>query len=106
MWRSGLVQAIAVIAVSLLLALLLPRSFFESWGWVSGPIAWGLCALLTARLLGLPAGVTLLGAALAGIPSFAAVLLGIHWLGVLLAVLLFAAWCGAVAARSAGASAA
>jgi hypothetical protein len=37
--------------------------------------------------------VTLLGAALAGIPSALAVLLGVHWLGAAVAVLLFAAWC-------------
>ena len=86
--RSALVAI-----VSVALALALPHSFFEDWGWLSGPAAWLGCAALTARLLDLPLGSALVGAALAGIPSIAAVLIGLHWLGVLLAVGLFAAWC-------------
>ncbi len=96
--RSGLVQAGLVAAVSILLALALPHSFFEDWGWVSGPLAWVLCALGTARILGLPAASTLLGAVLAGLPSVVAVVIGIHWLGALFAVILFALWCGFQAA--------
>jgi hypothetical protein len=57
------------------------------------------CAALTARILDLPLGSTLLGAALAGIPSVAAVLIGVHWLGVLLAVVLFGAWCARMPRR-------
>lgn len=93
-WQAALVQAAAVVAASLLLALALPSSFFDDWGWLSGPAAWGVCALLTARVLGMPPGRTLLGAVLAGIPSLIAVLAGVHWLGVVLAVVLFALWCG------------
>ncbi len=91
--RAAAVQVALVAVVSLALALALPESFFEDWGWLSGPLAWMGCAALTARILDLPLASTLLGAALAGIPSLAAVLVGVHWLGVLLAVLLFAAWC-------------
>ena len=36
---------------------------------------------------------TLLGAALAGIPSLFAVLIGLHWLGAVVAIGLFALWC-------------
>lgn len=93
LWRAALVQAGAVIALSLLLALLLPKSFFEDWGWLSGPAAWFACAALTARVLRLPLASTLLGALLAGIPSALAVAAGVHWLGVLIAVAAFAAWC-------------
>jgi hypothetical protein len=100
-WRAGASQLALVAAVSIVLALALPRSFFEDWGWLSGPAAWALCALLTARLLGLPIGLTLLGAALAGVPSLVAVIAGLHWLGALVAVGLFALWCGAIAARGA-----
>lgn len=92
-WRTAGIQVGLVAVISLLLAIALPHSFFEDWGWISGPAAWLGCAALTARLLDLPSGPALLGAALAGIPSLAAVLIGIHWLGVLLAVGLFAAWC-------------
>ena len=91
--RAAAVQVGQVAAVSLALALALPESFFEDWGWLSGPLAWMGCAALTARILDLPLGSALVGAALAGIPSLAAVLIGLHWLGVLLAVALFAAWC-------------
>lgn len=91
--RSALVQLFAVVAISLVLAALLPKSFFQSWGWLSGPVAWVLCAVITARIVGLDRNRTVLGAVLAGVPSGIAVLLGIHWLGVALAVALFAVWC-------------
>ena len=92
--RAGALQAGLVIAVSLLLALALPKSFFEDWGWLSGPAAWLGCAAVTASVLRLDRGRTVLGALLAGIPSAIAVIAGVHWLGVALAVALFALWCG------------
>jgi hypothetical protein len=87
------VQLVAVAILSIALALALPHSFFHDWGWLTGPLAWIACAALTARVLHLPPGPVLLGAVLAGLPSILAVILGVHWLGALLAVLLFAAWC-------------
>ena len=93
LWKSAVVQLALVAALSILLALLLPHSFFEEWGWFSGPLAWIICAAATARILSLPAGRTILGAVLAGIPSLIAVVIGIHWLGVIFAVTLFAFWC-------------
>jgi hypothetical protein len=92
-WRSALIQAAAVTVLSLALGLALPHSFFEDWGWLAGPGAWLACAALTARVLGLPTGPVLLGAVLAGIPSALAVLAGVHWLGVAVAIGVFAAWC-------------
>jgi hypothetical protein len=92
-WRAGLLQLAAVAVLSIVLALLLPKSFFEDWGWVTGPLAWLACAALTAMVLRLPAGRALLGAVLAGIPSAIAVVLGVHWLGAAIAVVVFAAWC-------------
>jgi hypothetical protein len=100
--RTALVQAGLVAAISIALALALPRSFFEDWGWLSGPGAWALCASLTARIVGLPLGSTLLGAFVAGLPSLIAVVVGLHWLGALVAVILFALWCGSAAARRGG----
>ncbi len=94
--RSAALQAAAVAVISIALALALPHSFFEDWGWLAGPGAWMACALLTARMLRLPLARTLLGAALAGLPSLLAVLLGGHWLGAVIAVVLFGLWCGAV----------
>jgi hypothetical protein len=92
--RAGVGQAVAVAAVSVVLALALPHSFFENWGWLAGPGAWLACAYGVARVLGLPVAGTLIGAAVAGIPSLVAVVLGAHWLGIPLAIGVFAAWCG------------
>lgn len=93
LWRSALVQFVAVGVVFVVLALALPHSFFDSWGWLTGPLAWMLCAALTARLLGLPLGHTLLGALLAGLPDALAVVLGAHEVGGIVAICLFALWC-------------
>ena len=95
--RAGAGQALAVAVVSIALAVALPHSFFEDWGWLAGPGAWLLCAALVARVLGLPLGGALLGAALAGLPSVLAVIVGVHWLGAAVAVVLFAVWCGKLA---------
>lgn len=93
LWGAALIQLAAVAVFSIILALALPKSFFEDWGRLSGPLAWLLWAALTARLLGLPPAPALLGAVLAGLPSLLAVLVGLHWLGALLPVGLFALWC-------------
>jgi hypothetical protein len=97
LWRAALLQLAAVALLSIALALALPKSFFEDWGWIAGPGAWMLCATFTARVLRLPLGAALLGAALAGLPSLLAVVLGIHWAGAVLAVGLFALWCARLA---------
>ena len=93
LWRVALVQVVAVVLLSLLLGLLLPDSFFESWGWLSGPLAWLACAWLTARVVGLAVEPVLIRALLAGIPSLLFVLIGLHWLGVIAVVAIFAVWC-------------
>ncbi|HEX7278258.1 MAG TPA: hypothetical protein VF255_01415 [Solirubrobacterales bacterium] len=97
LWRAALLQLAAVALLSLALGLALPGDFFEDWGWITGPAAWMLCAAFTARVLRLPLGAALLGAALAGLPSLLAVVLGVHWLGAVLAVALFALWCARLA---------
>jgi hypothetical protein len=99
--RTALVQAAAVLVLALATGMALSREFFADWGRLAGPAAWMLAATATALALRLPLGRTLLGAALAGIPSGAATLLGLHWLGALLAVVLLALWCGALRAREA-----
>jgi hypothetical protein len=93
LWRVALVQVVAVAALSLLLGLLLPHGFFEAVGWLVGPLSWMLCAWFTARVVGLPTAPVLIRAVLAGIPSLLFVLLGLHWLGALVAVGLLAALC-------------
>jgi hypothetical protein len=93
LWRAAAVQAIAVAALSIVLAVSLGKAFFQDWGWLAGPGAWLVCSLITARVLSLPLLRTVIGAALAGIPAGIAVLIGVHWLGTVLAVGLFALWC-------------
>ena len=97
--RAAVLQGASVAALSILLAVVLPKSFFEDWGWLAGPAAWMLCALLTASALALPRARALLGAALAGLPSLVAVLIGVHWLGAVIAIALFAIWCGRMPSR-------
>lgn len=99
LWRAALLQLAAVALLSIALGLALPHSFFEDWGWLAGPGAWMLCAAFTARVLRLPLGPTLLGAALAGLPSILAVVAGVHWAGAVLAVALFALWCARLRER-------
>jgi hypothetical protein len=97
LWRAAVVQALGVAVLSLALGLTLPHSFFEDWGWLAGPAAWAVCALVTARVVALPWLPTLAGAALAGVPSLVAVIVGVHWLGAVLAIALFAVWCARLA---------
>jgi hypothetical protein len=97
--RTAVLQGASVAVLSIALAIALPRSFFEDWGWIAGPAAWMLCALFTASALSLPRGRALLGAALAGLPSLVAVLIGVHWLGAVIAIALFALWCSRLEPR-------
>lgn len=99
LWRSALLQALTLGIVALTLGALLDRDFFRSWGWLAGPGAWAACALFTGFVLRLPLGKVLVGAALAGLPSLAGVIAGVHWVGAPFAVALFALWCGRLAAR-------
>jgi hypothetical protein len=93
LWRVAVVQVAAVAVLSLLLGLVFSHGFFESWGWLVGPLSWMACAWLTARVVGLPEVPVLVRAALSGIPSLLFVLVGLHWLGAAVAVAVFAAWC-------------
>jgi hypothetical protein len=104
LWRAALLQLVAVALLSIALALALPHDFFVDWGWIAGPAAWMLCAALTARVLRLPLVPALIGAALAGLPSLLAVVLGIHWAGAALAVALFALWCARLRVEDEGIS--
>ena len=97
--RAAVLQGASVAVLSIALAAALSREFFEDWGWLAGPGAWMICALLTASVLALPRGWALLGAALAGVPSVLAVVIGVHWLGAVIAIALFALWCGRLTPR-------
>jgi hypothetical protein len=98
-WRAALLMGAAVAVVAVVLGAALDASFFRSWGWLAGPGVWAVCALVVAAVLRLPAGWTLLGAALSGLPSLVAVLADVHWAGTPLALILFGLWCGRLAGR-------
>ena len=98
-WRAALFMGLAVGAIAVVLGAALDASFFRSWGWLAGPGVWAVCALGVAAALRLPAGWTLLGAAVSGLPSLVAVLADVHWAGTPLALLLFGLWCGRLASR-------
>ena len=93
LWRVAVVQAVAVAALSILLALIFSHGFFVSWGWLVGPLAWLACAWLTARVVGLPEAPVLARAVGAGLVSVLFVLVGLHWVGAIVAIAIFAAWC-------------
>ncbi len=96
---AGLLQLVLVAILGVALGLSLSHDFFESWGWLAGPAAWLICAAVTALVLKIPLAITILGAVVAGVPSAAATLTGVHWLGVAVGIVLFALWCGWLAAR-------
>jgi hypothetical protein len=97
LWRAAAVQAASVAVLSIALAIALPHAFFEDWGWLTGPGGWLLCALGTAAVVRLPALRVLVGAALAGLPSILFVIVGAHWAGAVVAIVLFALWCARLA---------
>jgi hypothetical protein len=92
--RAGVVQLLAVGVLFLILAVTVSHGFFEDWGWLVGPAAWLGCAYLTARVLRLPAERVLMAALLAGVVSAIGVLVGVHSVGTVLAILVFALLCG------------
>jgi hypothetical protein len=92
-WRVAAVQLVAVAVLSVLLAIVFSHGFFEDWGWLVGPAAWLGCAWVTARVVGLEPAPALVRAAGAGAVSALFVLIGLHWLGALVAVGLFAYLC-------------
>jgi hypothetical protein len=106
-WLALLVQGVSVAAVSgLLIALPLPGGFFEAAGFVTGPLAWVLCALLTGRVLRLPRGFVLFAALAGGVAGTVVFLVASHWPGVVAGLLVFAASCAGYEAETEGEAAA
>jgi RsiW-degrading membrane proteinase PrsW (M82 family) len=95
--RAGLLQLACVAVLSIVLAVALGHHFFEDNGFWAGPIAWLVCAAVTGTVLKLSLSSVLIGAVFAGIPSGILTVLGLHWEGALLAVVVFALWCGRLA---------
>ena len=94
LWRATLCQAIVVAVLGAATGLTLPRSFFETWGWLIGPAAWLVATYVTVRVVRLPLVPTFAGAIVAGLISLLGVFTGQHWTGSAIAIVLFALWCG------------
>lgn len=96
--RATSAAVVAVIALAVISMILLEHSDFVDWGWLIGPAAWIVSCLVGARVGGLSLLAGLVGAAVAGIPSALATLTGVHWLGVVVGLVAFAAWTGSARA--------
>jgi hypothetical protein len=66
LWRAALVQTVAVGVLFAVLALTLPRSFFEDWGAIVGPAGWIAASLVTMRVVGLSLRRVAVASAVAG----------------------------------------
>ncbi|MGH2761977.1 MAG: hypothetical protein ACRDLD_05275 [Thermoleophilaceae bacterium] len=93
-WKSLAVQAIVVAIPFAILAAALDESFFEDWGWLTGPVAWFGCSIVTARLLSMPLGYVLFSALAGGVAGAIVLLATSHWPAMGVALLVFAAACG------------
>jgi hypothetical protein len=92
--RAALVQALLVAALfAILIALPLGDDFFEDYGWISGPIAWIVCAAVACRILSLPASLVAFAALAGGVAGFLVSLVASHTVGLIVAVAVFAASC-------------
>jgi hypothetical protein len=101
LWRAAVVQTLTVGVLFAVLALTLPRSFFEDWGALVGPAGWIAASLVTWRALRLPLRTVAAASAAAGV---AAALLGAvaaHAVALPIAIGLFALLCAASAGRPA-----
>jgi hypothetical protein len=92
-WRAALSQLVVVVALGAATGLTLQQEFFETWGWIAGPVSWIIATLVTIAVWRLPTWPTLFGAILAGLVSLVGVVTGLHWTGALIALFLFALWC-------------
>ncbi len=93
-WKALVVQAAVLAVPFVLLALTVDRSFFEDWGWLTGPLVWLAASAVTARLLSLPLPYALFSAVAGGVAGAIVLLAASHGAGMVAALLVFAASCG------------
>jgi len=103
-WRTALAQALAVGVLFAALALTLPKSFFEDWGAIVGPLGWIAASLVTMRVLKLRLRRVAVASAVAG--GLAALLgaVAAHAVSLPVAILAFAAICAARPERASAAA--
>ena len=92
-WRAAVSQLIVVAALGATTGFTLSHEFFETWGWLIGPLSWLAATLVTIAVWRLPAWPTLFGAIVAGLVSLVGVVTGLHWTGSVIALVLFVLWC-------------
>src|SRR4051812_49506030 len=95
LWRAALVQTLAVSVLFALLALTLPRSFFEDWGALAGPAGWIAASLVTWRVVKLPLARVAIASAVAGAAAALIGLAASHAVALPVAIGVFAALCAA-----------
>ena len=93
-WRAALSQLLVVAVLGAATGFTLSHEFFESWGWAIGPLSWLVATLVTIAVWKLPFWPTIFGAVVAGLVSLVGVATGLHWTGSVIALVLFALWCG------------
>jgi hypothetical protein len=94
-WKALLVQALLVGGLfAVLVALPLPEDFFKDFGFATGPLAWIVCSIGTARILSLPLGFVAFGALAGGVAGLIVMLIAGHIPGMVAALLVFSASCG------------
>ncbi len=95
LWRAALVQTLAVAVLFGVLALALPRSFFDDWGALVGPAGWIAASLVTMRALALPLRRAALASAVAGGTAALTGAVAAHAVSLPVAVAVFAVICAA-----------
>ena len=100
LWRSALIQTVAVGVLFAILALTLPHSFFEDWGVVVGPAGWIAASLFTGRVLRLPLGTIALASAVAGASAALLGAVAAHAVSLPVAIGVFALLCAACGRRA------
>lgn len=94
-WKALVVQALLVGGLfAVLAALPFPEDFFRDYGFVTGPLAWILCSIGTARILSLPLGFVAFGALAGGVAGLVVLFAASHIAGMVAALLVFSASCG------------
>jgi hypothetical protein len=90
--RAALVQALLIAALfGILIALPLGDDFFEDYGFITGPVAWLVCAAVTGAILKLPRDLVLFAAVAGGVAGFLVSLVASHTVGLLVAIAVFGA---------------
>lgn len=93
-WKALIVQAVCLAIPFAILAALVSESFFEDWGWLSGPLVWLACSAITARIIQQPVSIALFSAVAGGIAGLIVFLVTSHTPGIVVALLVFAASSG------------